>query len=242
MFETLSSTISGPRGAHRRLAALPAAIALHAVALGGLGLAQLWAVEELPAPVEAMSPVLIVALAPPPPPPPPPRTAGGARPERPTTGPLQPVAVPEDTPADAAAEGPTDAEGVDGGVEGGERNGKPGGTVGGQPDSDGPTVQPAAEIYRVGGKVTPPVLVHRVVPEYPEAARRARLQGVVVIDAVIDSDGAVVEATVLNDAARFGGLAEAALRAVREWRYEPARLEGRPVAVRMTVTVTFSLV
>jgi protein TonB len=85
------------------------------------------------------------------------------------------------------------------------------------------------------------VLVDRVLPVYPEAARRARVQGIVVVEAVIDRDGAVAEVRVVADTTRFGGCAEAALRAVRAWRYRPAQLDGRPVAVRMTVTVTFSL-
>ena len=242
MFETLASVTGGHRGTGRRLAALPAAIALHAIALGGVGLAQLWAVEELPAPVEAMSPVLVVDLPPPPPPPPPRRAADSDRTAQPANGPVQPVAVPDGTPVDpGAAEPGTDAGGVEGGVEGGVGDGPPGGVPGLQSDTPAGPPDHGVTVYRVGGPVTAPLLVHRVVPEYPEAARRARLQGVVVVEAVIDRDGAVADARVVADTTRFGGCAEAALRAVREWRYRPALLEGRPVAVRMTVTVTFSL-
>lgn len=242
MFETLLSPVGGRRGTGRRIATLPLAIALHAVAVGSVGLAQLWAIEELPAPAEAMSPVLIVDLPPPPPPPPPPPDAGRNRQDRPTDAPIQPVPVSDGVPAESTPEAAGRPGGVPGGIDNGEDGGIDDGTLGGQPGSTGPTVESTSEIHAVGGRVTAPVLVHRVVPGYPEAARRARLQGVVVIEAVIDREGAVAEARVLGDTARLGVLAEAALRAVREWRYRPALLEGHPVAVRLTLTVTFSLV
>ena len=239
MFDTLASTTPG-RGARGRLATLPAAIALHAAALGGVGLAQLWAVEELPAPAEAMTPVFVVEL-PPPPPPPPPRRSSGDRAAPPPAGPVQPVTIPGGAPAEPGTQEPDAAGGVDGGVEGGVDGGVPGGVPGADPATAVGPPDDTVRVYRVGGPVIAPVLLHRVLPEYPEAARRARLQGVVVIEAVIDRDGVVAEARVLGDTTRFGGCAEAALRAVRAWRYQPARLDDRPVAVRMTVTVTFSL-
>lgn len=241
MFEPLLPASGSSRRTRRRLAALPAAVTLHALALGGVGLAQLWAVEELPTPPEAMSPVLLVALAPPPPPPPPPR-ATGDRPLRPATGPVQPSAVPEGAPADTGTDRAADAEGAEGGVEGGIDRGMRDGVAGSVPETTVAPPDDGAMVYRVGGPVTAPVLVHRVLPEYPEAARRARLSGVVVVEAVIASDGTVADAQVVSDTTRFGGCAEAALRAVRVWRYRPALLDGRPVAVRMTLTITFSLV
>jgi TonB family protein len=97
----------------------------------------------------------------------------------------------------------------------------------------------ADEIYRVGGEVTRPVKVHSPAPVYTEIARRARVQGLVVIQAVIDRDGNVVSAEVLRGLPM--GLDQAALDAVRQWRYEPATLRGRPVAVTFTLTVRFEL-
>ena len=235
MFDTLASTTPG-RGARGRLATLPAAIALHAAVLGGVGLAQLWAVEELPAPVEAITPVFVVEL-----PPPPPRRSSGDRATPAATGPVQPVTVPEGAPAEPGTQEPDATGGVAGGVDGGVDGGAPDGVPGGDPATSVGPPDDTVTVYRVGGPVTAPVLIHRVLPEYPEAARRARLQGVVVVEAVIDRDGAVADVRVVADTTRFGGCAEAALRAVRAWRYRPARLDDRPVAVRMTVTVTFSL-
>lgn len=91
--------------------------------------------------------------------------------------------------------------------------------------------------------LVPPVLIpeSRVNPKYPEPARRARLQGDVVLDAVIHRDGRVGELRVLSSTAPELGFEDAAIVAVRQWRYEPARLAGRPVAVRFTVFVRFEL-
>jgi periplasmic protein TonB len=83
------------------------------------------------------------------------------------------------------------------------------------------------------------VLVHRVDPEYPDLARRARQEGTVVLDAIITPGGGVEDVAVLKSAGVL--LDEAALRAVRRWGYRPALLDGRAVRVRLTVTVTFVL-
>jgi len=97
----------------------------------------------------------------------------------------------------------------------------------------------AAEIYRVGGPVVAPELERLVESEYPEAARRAGARGEVVIEAVIDRAGMVVKPRIVRNMTGSPECAEAALDAVRKWRYRPASLEGRPVAVTMTLTVVF---
>ena len=75
-------------------------------------------------------------------------------------------------------------------------------------------------------------------PIYPSMARIARVQGVVILEAVIDVSGRVESARVVRS---ISLLDDAALEAVRQWRFEPARLNGQPVPVVMTVTVNFSL-
>jgi protein TonB len=89
--------------------------------------------------------------------------------------------------------------------------------------------------------VTPPVLVQRVEPIYPELPRRAGLPGEVVLRAVILEDGEVVEIEVLRCNRPNLGFEDAAIRAVSQWRYEPATQFGRSVAVYVTVYVTFTL-
>ncbi len=95
------------------------------------------------------------------------------------------------------------------------------------------------DVWDVSGNIKPPVRVFAPDPVYPEAARQARIEGVVVLQAVIDTVGQVVQLRVLKGLP--SGLSESALDAVRQWRFRPATLEGRPVAVRYLVTVSFSV-
>jgi protein TonB len=91
---------------------------------------------------------------------------------------------------------------------------------------------------RAGVDVTPPLRVSGAQPAYPEIARHARIAGKVVIECTIDPSGRVVNATVTRG---IPLLDAAALEAVRTWRYRPTLIGGVPVAVLMTVTVSFSL-
>ena len=77
-----------------------------------------------------------------------------------------------------------------------------------------------------------------VAPEYPRMARDAMIQGIVIIQATIGADGRVVDAEVLRP---IPFLSQAALDAVRQWRFTPPQLNGEPIAVIMTVTVNFKL-
>jgi protein TonB len=87
--------------------------------------------------------------------------------------------------------------------------------------------------------VARPVLRRYTEPAYPEVARRARLEGTVIAEAIIDAKGNVVDVHVLRPLAL--GCSEAALEAVRTWRYDPATRGGRPIPIYLTVVVTFSL-
>lgn len=91
---------------------------------------------------------------------------------------------------------------------------------------------------RVGGNIRPPARIAFVEPAYPAVARSAGVQGVVIIELVIGTDGAISNARVLRS---IPLLDQAALDAVRQWRYEPTLLNGAPVPVIMTATVNFSL-
>ena len=96
----------------------------------------------------------------------------------------------------------------------------------------------ATAVVRVGGDVKMPVKMRDVDPTYPRIARVARVKGGVVLEAVIDTDGRVTDVRVVKSVRL---LDEAALDAVGQWRYEPARLNGIAVPVVATITVTFSL-
>ena len=91
---------------------------------------------------------------------------------------------------------------------------------------------------RVGGNVQASRLIHRVEPEYPELAKRARVSGMVILQVIVGERGAVEEVTIIRG---HPLLNEAALRAVRQWRYSPYFLNGEPIPVTATVTVNFVL-
>lgn len=110
--------------------------------------------------------------------------------------------------------------------------------VGGPPS--GPPVKEPQGPMRVGGEIQQPERIHHVNPVYPELARRARLEGTVILQAIIDRQGNVKDAEVLRNLGL--GLDEAAVEAVQQWKYSPTYYNGRPVEVILTVTVQFELV
>jgi len=93
------------------------------------------------------------------------------------------------------------------------------------------------------GDVTNPQLIpeSKVEPEYPELARVARLEGNVILQAVIAADGTVGEIEVLRSSRPNMGFEDSAIEAVRQWEYNPALQNGRPVDVYFTVFVEFKL-
>lgn len=104
-----------------------------------------------------------------------------------------------------------------------------------QPQITSPPSDPNG-IVRVGGDIREPKKIRDVKPAYPEAARAAGISGIVIIDATIGKDGSVTMARVLRGVPELN---DAALSAVREWRFTPTLLNGQPVDVVMTVTINF---
>jgi protein TonB len=91
---------------------------------------------------------------------------------------------------------------------------------------------------RPGGNILPPARTSYTAPVYPPIAIQARREGTVILEAVIDEAGAVRDVTVVRSVPL---LDRAAIEAVRQWRYSPTRLNGEPVAIILTVRVTFTL-
>jgi TonB family protein len=91
---------------------------------------------------------------------------------------------------------------------------------------------------RVGGAIQEPKKIKHVAPVYPDVAIQARVQGVVIVEAVIGTDGRVADARAIRPVAL---LTEPALDAVLQWQFTPTLLNGQPVEVIMTVTVSFHL-
>jgi protein TonB len=220
---------------------LPIALFIHIVVLTGFVVAQIWSVAEVPEP-----PMQVSFYQAPPPPPPPPAPPKPAAPQpkpvvQPQTAPqqvVQPVAIPEKLPEKSSGAGEGVSGGVEGGVEGGVSGGIPGGVPGGVVGGvEGGVVDEPP--IRIGGEVVPPELQAKVQPVYPEIARKARIQGIVIVEAIIDKKGTVTDARILRGLPM--GVSEAAIAAINKWKYKPATLNGRPVSVYLTVTVTFTL-
>ena len=142
-----------------------------------------------------------------------------------------------------APEESTGAEGAPGGVLGGVPGGTLGGVLGGILSSGNPPVPPPKPVksngpVRVGGRVQAPALVLRVNPIYPPLAKATHTQGTVVLDCIIDRHGNITQMKLVSGQPL---LVQAAFAAVQQWKYQPALLNGSPVAVEMHVTVIFQL-
>lgn len=243
MFDTTLIASKPGRELRRKLATLPAALAVHAVALGSVTVGQLWAVQPVDQPDLV---VAFVDFTPPSPPPAPPRPHPGddagaaAKPTdpKPPTELVQPRVIPE-RPATAGPPESTGQSGlVDGGVDGAKGPGLPGGV---EPETakEPPAVVDDDTPVRPGAGIVLPVNVYRTDPVYPELARKARLQGAVVVEATIDRQGNFVDAKLVHDLGL--GCGPAVVAAVRSWKYRPATFNDRPVSIIMTLTVTFRL-
>ena len=103
-----------------------------------------------------------------------------------------------------------------------------------------PTTAQAPVRVRVGGNIKPPTKLLDVKPVYPPAMQQAGLEGVVPLEAVIDRTGGVTSARVLSSQVH-PDFADAALAAVRQWRFSPTLLNGTPVEVRVSVEISFAL-
>lgn len=240
-FDRLLLSQSGHVGP-RRGATVTLSLLLHAASITALLLVPLLWEELLPTPGEGLraffvSPAEVVL----PPPPPPPPAAAGVRtraPAAPRPQPTNRLTAPAEVPERIAPDEGIDlgvVGGVAGGVEGGVPGGVVGGIVGGLP-AEAPPPPPMA--VRVGGAITAPRLVHRVEPVYPPLAEQARISGFVILEAEVGIDGRVRSLKILRGMTL---LDDAALAAVRQWRYQPLLLNGQPVPFVLTVMVKFNL-
>ena len=109
----------------------------------------------------------------------------------------------------------------------------------GVPDAPPPPEPEGPIRFVVGGKITEPERISGPNPMYPEAARRARIQGVVVLECIIGKDGIVQDVKVLRGLPL--GLTESAVDAVNKWRFKPSTLNNKPVEVLYILTVRFNL-
>jgi len=128
--------------------------------------------------------------------------------------------------------------GVVGGVVGGVEGGVEGGVVGGVAGGVEEMKKFEGDAVRAVGKVQPPKLIKQVDPVYPEAARKAGIEGIVILEAKADERGRVTDTRILRS---VPALDQAAIDAVKQWVYEPMVLDGTARKVVFTVTVRFAL-
>jgi protein TonB len=126
--------------------------------------------------------------------------------------------------------------GAVGGVPGGQMGGVIGGIINSTPVAVPKVATP--QRVRVSQGVTEGLLVHKVTPTYPPLARQARIQGSVVLAALIGKDGSIQNLKVVSG---HPMLTSSALDAVRQWKYKPYFLNGEPVEVDTQITVNFTL-
>ncbi len=200
--------------------------------------------EALP---KTMMATMLTAPPPPPPPPPPPVAAQvvHVKPQAhlmdagklmaPKVIPKDIKIIKEEAEPDMGAAGM--AGGVPGGVAGGSMGGVLGGVIGGMGAPPPPKPKQSGPL-RVGGNVQAAKIINRVQPVYPPLARQTRISGTVRLHAIISKDGSIQQLEVVSG---HPLLQQAALDAVRQWRYQPTLLNGDPVEVDTTIDVIFSL-
>jgi protein TonB len=217
---------------------MPVSLLLHSVIAATIIIVPLLSADQLPDPASAVKAFFVEPMAAPAPPPPPPPPAPRQQ-QAPKVIPRpveQKFTAPVEVPQEIKPEESIDmgVEGGAGGVEGGVPGGVVGGIVGGLPDAPPPPVQ----AVRVGGQIKEPKKLKNVPPVYPDIAKQARVQGVVILECTISPQGKVTDVKVLRG---IPLLDQAATDAVRQWVYTPTLLNGVPVPVIMTVTVNFKL-
>lgn len=249
MFETISHPATARRIDPR---ILPAAISLHAAVAVAALIASTWQIPEVAAP-DLTEAFVMVTLPPPADPAPAPR-----EPERRAAEPQQqeaaqaPVPPPIQQPDPERMTTPstipdnsgnTDLSDLTPVTDQGTGSGPTTGPVGTSGNGDcTENCGPGGEgdiAYPTPG-MTAPRVIERVMPVYPELAKRIRKTGRVIVKAVIDASGTVRDAQVLSRPLGFG-LEDSALKAIYQWRFEPARLGDRPMAVYFNLTIDFSL-
>lgn len=196
----------------------------------------------------------LVAPPPPPPPPPPPEVVQQVKPVKVIKRQFDmgvltaPKEIPKEVALIEESEVPPStgvAGGVAGGVPGGSMGGVVGGIIGGVPSAAPPPPPPpeapkpvTPQRIRVGGNVSDAKVINRVQPVYPPLAKQARVSGTVRLNAVISREGVIQDLQVVSG---HPLLVQAALQAVRQWRYSPTLLNGEPVEVATVIDVNFTL-
>jgi protein TonB len=223
----------------------------HVTVLAAIVLVPIFMPEELPEQGDRR----VVFFDPPPPPPPPMQRGSSARPEqvkpdppkkvsentrpdfvapietpRPEEKPLEPEAGVKDQFGSETGSDLGDALGMEGGIEGGVVGGVPGGVLGGMLGGTGTGA--------VMDFDSPPRVIKQARPQYPQDAFVKKIEGTVLIEALVNSQGRVANARVIQSVPLLDA---AALQAVYQWVFQPAMKHGRPVATIIHMPVAFRI-
>lgn len=213
-------------------------VVLHALALGVIFVLPLTAAFRLPDVQTPLPPMMMASVIPLPPEPPAVQAQTSPVPQaNPNAAPLtSPDTVTDEVPRPPVSTMPPVPGGLPGVGTGTPYTGVLGPKNFGDalPDPPRPPDQPR----RLGGDVVPPQRIAYTAPVYPQVAVSARIEGIVILEATIDAQGVVQNVTVLRS---LPMLDRAAIEAVKQWRYQPTRLNGQAIPIIMTVTVHFSL-
>ena len=101
--------------------------------------------------------------------------------------------------------------------------------------------EPAVPVYLPGNGVSLPVVVTQVPPQYTQEAKDARIEGTVLLECVVLADGTVGDVSVARSLDSRLGLDQEAIKAMKQWRFNPGTKDGKPVAVRVQIETTFTL-
>lgn len=217
-----------------RFSALPISVLVHIAVLLLLVVIPLLASDVLPQVLQGGPEWTPVVMPVTPPPQLPKAAPSGPRMPVPDAN-LAPVAPPTGIAREnLSVEPPSDAPNVTPGEVPGIPEGELS-VISAEPPPPAPKIVAPVPVHSL---LRPPVRIHYVVPGYPEMARMAKVQGTVIIEAIIGPTGSILDARVLRSIALLDA---EALAAVRQWKYSPSLLNGVPVPVVMTVTVTFTL-
>ena len=222
-----------------KIALLPIVIGIHVVVILAMVVSSLWSVAYITEP-----PIKVMLFSTPPPPPPAAKPKQAQQQELPKPTPtsnVAPVDIPDYRP-EISAGGVGDVSGaVEGGFEWGDEGGVDGGVVGGIPDGVPVPKPPEDAPVRIGvtAQGEQPKKIREIQPDYPEIARRARIEGVVILEAIINKDGTVGEIKVLRSLNPL--LDQAAIKAAKQWLFQPGKINGKPVKAYFTLTINFKL-
>lgn len=247
MFEDSLLESGGRFKTKRRLGTTVVSVIIQCFLIGILVLIPLIYTDALP---KQQLMTFLVAPPPPPPPPPPPAAVqqvkvvkvqseldnGALR--TPTKIPQKVAMIKEEEAPPPSMGGVGVVGGVPGGVPGGQMGGVLGGIIAAANSTANVPKIATPQRVRVSAGVTEGLLVHQIKPNYPPLAKQARIQGHVILQAIINKQGQVENLRLVSG---HPMLAPAAIEAVKQWKYKPYLLNNEPVEVETTVDVNFSL-